>query len=253
MSLHTYNVDEIVTILKGTNIPTVLVEGKDDINIFRLIEERAAYSVKEINIIPCGGKETLFNVYKRKNEFPSKKVVFLADRDMNLFEDRTKHLKEIIWTKGYCIENDIFAGSKCLLNELLDSKERSEFKTTIKEICRWFAFEVEKYLRNEEFNVQYSIYKICKDHPSKLCSKFLMEIGFRDPGGELINDIILNYKFKLRGKQIFQVLERILISERRYSRFSKENLIEMAIKLNQKNIYINNLIKKISSVLDSIN
>ena len=253
MSLPPYNTNEIVTLLKGTNIPTVLVEGKEDFNVFRLIEERVTYSVKEINFFPCGGKKTLFNVYKRKNEFSSKKVAFLADRDMNLYKDRTKNLKEIIWTKGYCIENDIFAGSKCLLNKLLESKERSEFETTIKEICRWFAFEVEKYLRDEEFNVQYSIYKICKDHPSKLCSKFLMEIGFRDPGGELLNDIILNYKFKLRGKQIFQVLERILISKRRYSRFSKNNLIELAIRLNQKNIYINNLIKKISSVLDLMN
>ncbi|GAI24572.1 unnamed protein product, partial [marine sediment metagenome] len=89
MSLPQYNVNEIVTILKGTNIPTVLVEGKDDISVLRLIEKRVTYSLKEISFFPCGGKETLFNVYKRKNEFPLKKVVFLADRDMNLFEDRT--------------------------------------------------------------------------------------------------------------------------------------------------------------------
>ncbi len=251
MSLPPYNVDEIVTLLKGTNIPTVLVEGKDDINVFRLIEKRVAYSVKEINFIPCGGKEILFNVYRRKNEFPSKKVAFLADRDMNLFKDRTTHLKEIVWTKGYCIENDIFAGSKCLL-KLLNTKERFEFETTIKEICRWFAFEVEKYFRSEEFIVRYSIYEICRDHPSKLCSKFLAEIGFKEPDGELLNDIILNYKLKLRGKQIFQVLVRILATKDRYSSFSKDNLIEIALRVNQKNIYINNLIKKISSVLDEI-
>ena len=35
MPLPPYNVDEIVTLLKGTNIPTVLVEGRDDINVFR--------------------------------------------------------------------------------------------------------------------------------------------------------------------------------------------------------------------------
>ncbi|GAH58887.1 unnamed protein product, partial [marine sediment metagenome] len=49
MSLPQYNVNEIVTILKGTNIPTVLAEGKDDISVLRLIEKRVAYSVKEIN------------------------------------------------------------------------------------------------------------------------------------------------------------------------------------------------------------
>ena len=248
MSLPPYNVNEIVTMLKRTNIPTVLIEGVCDVKVLRFIEERAAYSVKGIDFIPCGGKEILFNVYKRKNEFPFKKVVFLADRDMNLFQDRTKHLKEIIWTKGYCIENDIFAGSNLL--KFLNKKERSEFETTIKEICRWFTFEVEKYLRGEKFNVEYSIYKICSEHSSKLCSKFLVEIGFRQPDGELLKDIIINFKFKLRGKQIFQVLERILNSKKRYSKFSKNNLIELALKLNQKNIYLNNLIEKISSVLD---
>jgi len=251
MPLPSYNVDEIVTLLKRTNIPTVLVEGKDDINVFRLIEKRVAYSVKEINFIPCGGKETLFNVYRRKNEFPLKKIAFLADRDMNLFEDRTKHLKEIIWTKGYCIENDIFAGSNLL--KLLTPKERSELEATIKEICRWFAFEVEKYIRDEEFNVRYSIYKICPDHPSKLCSKFLVEIKFKEPDEELLNDIILNYKLKLRGKQIFQALVRILITKDRYSSFSKDNLIELSLRVNQRNIYINNLIEKISRILDLIN
>jgi hypothetical protein len=249
MPLPSLNVNEIVTLLKRTNIPTVLVEGIGDFNVLRLIEERATYSVREIDFIPCGGKQTLFNVYKRKNEFSSKKVAFLADRDMNLFKDKTKHLKEIVWTKGYSIENDIFAGSKFLL-KLLKTKETLEFETTIREICRWFAFEVEKYLRDEEFNVQYSIYKICRGHPSKLCSKFLVEIGFRQPDGELLKDIIINFKFKLRGKQIFQVLERILNSKKRYSKFSKNNLIELALKLNQKNIYLNNLIEKISSVLD---
>ena len=251
MPLPPYNVDEIVTLLKGTNIPTVLVEGKGDINVLRLIEKRAAHSVKEIDFIPCGGKETLFNVYNRKNEFPFKKVVFFADRDMNLFEDRTKHLKKIIWTEGYCIENDIFAGSNLL--KFLSTKERSEFEATVKEICRWFAFEVEKYLRSEEFIVRYSIYEICRDHPSKLCSKFLVEIGFKEPDEKLLNDIILNYKLKLRGKQIFQILGRVLITKDRYSSFSKDNLIELALRVNQRNIYINNLIEKISSVLDLIN
>lgn len=251
MSLPPYNVDEIVTLLKGTNIPTVLVEGRDDINVFRFIEKRVAYSVKEINFIPCGGKDILFNVYSRKNEFPSKKIAFLADRDMNLFKDRTTHLEEIIWTKGYCIENDIFAGSN-LLN-FFSPKERSEFEATVKEICRWFAFEVEKYFRSEEFIVRYSIYEICRDHPSKLCSKFLVGIGFKEPDEELLNDIIINYKLKLRGKQIFQVLVRILATKDRYSSFSKDNLIEIALRFNQKNVYMNNLIKKISRILDLIN
>ncbi|GAI55811.1 unnamed protein product, partial [marine sediment metagenome] len=55
------------------------------------------------------------------------------------------------------------------------------------------------------------------------------------------------------GKQIFQVLVRILITKDRYSSFSKDNLIELALRINQRNIYINNLIEKISSVLDLIN
>jgi len=167
---------------------------------------------------------------------------------MSLFNDKNTNFKEIIWTNGYCIENDIFADSNLL--ELLHKEERFEFETTIKEICRWFAFEVEKYLRNENFNVKDTVYKICSDDSSKLCPKFLEEIGFKEPNGELLNDIILNYELKLRGKQIFQVLTRIFATKSKYMRFSKYNIIGLAIRSNKKNIYIGNLIKRISRILD---
>ena len=83
-----------------------------------------------------------------------------------------------------------------------------------------------------------------------LCSEFLVEIGFKEPDRELLNDIISNYELKLRGKQIFQVLARILDSKDKYSSFSKVNLIEIALRVDQKNIYINGLITKISKILD---
>ena len=66
----------------------------------------------------------------------------------------------------------------------------------------------------------------------------------------MLNYIISNYKLKLRGKQIFQVLVRILDSKDKYSSFSKVNLIEIALRVDQKNIYINGLITKISKILD---
>ena len=35
-----YSVDELVSLLKKTNLPTIVVEGSDDIIIFRHLEDR---------------------------------------------------------------------------------------------------------------------------------------------------------------------------------------------------------------------
>ncbi len=50
---------------------------------------------------------------------------------------------DIVWTKGYSIENNIYAGSA--LEELLDKDERNDFKKVLDSVIEWFAFEVEQY------------------------------------------------------------------------------------------------------------
>ena len=53
--------DEIVELLKRSSLTSVIVEGKDDMTIYRWIEEKIGIS--KANFLPCGGRNTLLKVF----------------------------------------------------------------------------------------------------------------------------------------------------------------------------------------------
>ncbi|OQY57200.1 MAG: hypothetical protein DRR08_02680 [Candidatus Parabeggiatoa sp. nov. 2] len=80
--------------------------------------------------------------YQKKSEFSHLKTAFLADQDMWLFTAIPATYADIVWTKGYSIENDIYAGST--LEKLLDKNEQDDFNKVLDSVIEWFAFEVEQ-------------------------------------------------------------------------------------------------------------
>jgi len=114
--------DEMVSYLKSSSLPTILVEGRDDEMIYDWLEER--FSSHNAFVLPCGGRTVLLAVYERRGEFSNKKTAFLADRDIWLFTAIPPEYLDIVWTEGYSIENDLYAGTN--LEVLLDSDEASE-------------------------------------------------------------------------------------------------------------------------------
>ena len=71
---------EIVSSLAHTSIPTIVVEGRDDMSILRLLEDKSG-----INVLPCGGKDCLLEVFERREQFSGLKCAFLLDRDTWIF------------------------------------------------------------------------------------------------------------------------------------------------------------------------
>ena len=98
-------VDECVAALHRTYLPTVIVEGKDDMQIYQWTERRVG--IQNANVLPVGGKETLLAVYERRNEYAHLPVAFVADKDLWLFSGIPPDYPDIIWTEGYSIENDL--------------------------------------------------------------------------------------------------------------------------------------------------
>ena len=98
-------VDELVAMLGHAELPTVIVEGKDDMRIYRWVEGRVGS--QNANVLPAGGRENLLSVYQRRNEFTHLPVAFVADRDLWLFSGIPEIYHDIIWTLGYSIENDL--------------------------------------------------------------------------------------------------------------------------------------------------
>lgn len=67
MPVQVMTVDELVASLRRTTLPTVLVEGSDDMNVYRWIEDRL--DPAQVSILTCGGRNTLLQVYERRAEF----------------------------------------------------------------------------------------------------------------------------------------------------------------------------------------
>ena len=228
----------MVSYLKRTSLPTVLVEGSDEMSVYnRYLESKI--NIENVKILPCQGRSMLLNVFKRRAEFKKAKVVFVADKDMWFFKGVPEEYDDkVIFTDGYSLENDLYIES--FFNRLLDANEARNFHDLIKELSVWFAFEVNRY---QEFD-----YILCDFHVNEICpEKFLSEsfkkrINFVEPPAHIFELVHSEYTRALRGKNLFEALIRCL-SHNRKSKYSRENLIEMGAKF--PNPRLEELVKKI--------
>lgn len=232
--------DELISTIKRSSLPTILVEGESDATIYRWIEDEIG--TFKGNILPCGGRSVVLELYRRRSEFRESQVIFLADKDMWLFTSVPLEYKEIIWTNGYSIENDLFTGGFSI-ECLFDKNEREDFMEMINSISRWFAFEVEKFKRGEypHFHNPTRIL----DSNLKLGENFLKEINFLEPCEELVEDIRRDYTIKIRGKTLLSLYVWILSNRKRKSKYGYENVIELCLKNNIEKSKLNDLVTSI--------
>jgi len=230
-------VDEIVETLKRSSLPNVIVEGVDDVMIYRWLEERMG--ICNANFFPCGGRTTLLNVYDRLSEFSHLKTAFLADRDMWLFTAIPAQYSNIIWTEGYSIENDLYADST--LENFLDRNEKAEHSLVLQSLIEWFAFEVEEFRSGRTVETSFHPNEIVPTGDTRISHRFIFNRGFVAPDNTTVNEIKANYQLKLRGHTIFQLLARYLSASKRKSKYSIKNLFEIALKSHETHRYMDRL------------
>ena len=238
-------VDEWVAALGHAEFPTVIVEGDDDMRIYRWLEERV--SNQKVDVQPVGGRKTLLSVYARRDEYADLPVAFLADRDLWLFSGIPPDYPDIIWTQGYSIENDLYAGAD--LEKLLDVHEVQEHRQLLDSIIKWFAFEVEEYLEGRDAHVDIHINRVVPPGWTEMDRDFCTCRGFRLPNEELHQEIKDEYQFKLRGKSLFEVLVRFLNAPSRGSKHNTLPLHEIALKMTPSHELMNRLIKEIDRTI----
>ncbi|MEC0106887.1 DUF4435 domain-containing protein [Paenibacillus taichungensis] len=239
--------DEVVSLLKRSSLPSIIVEGDDDVMIYRYIEEKIG--TFNANIFPCGGRKALLSIFSRRNEFNALKTVFLADQDMWLFTTIPEEHSSIVWTTGYSIENDLFASSLELFEQLLTIPEKQEMLKIIHEISRWFAFEVELYRTDQEMNINFHINEVLSEDKKTLSSTFLKRRNFSEPSKETLAEVLEDYDLKVRGKILFDLLLYFLSSPKRRSKYSRDNLLEMCLKVGNGDPYIKRLIENINQTI----
>ena len=238
-------VDECVALLRRTDLQTVIVEGTNDMQIYQWVERRVG--IQKANVLPVGGRETLLAVYKRRNEFAHLPVAFVADRDLWLFSGIPPDYPDVIWTEGYSIENDLYAGAS--LEDLLNTDEVDEHRQVLEAIVEWFAFEIEEHLAGREPRVDTHCNEIVPLGQTEIDQGFRTRRGFRSPNEELHQQIQSGYLLQLRGKSLFQILDRFLNAPGRGTNYSTVALHEIAVKMTPSHQLMDRLIGEIERTI----
>ncbi len=227
-------VDEIIETLKRSSLTTVLVEGIDDVMIYRWIEDEIG--IHNANFFPCGGRDNLLQVFERRNEFSNLKTIFVADKDAFVYVNPPENYNEIIWTNGYSIENDLYYGRG--IEQILSKKEKEVFTKSLNNFIEYYAFEIENMLNSKEHCFRNHPQHVLCDLQHTVKQEFLQQINFIKPSVEIVNNVKENYDVLIRGKSLFGLLTRILNSKNRKIKHSKASLLEHCYRTHKSEMFM---------------
>lgn len=219
-----YTQDEIVALLKSksSDIPAIVVEGKDDNMVYRWLLQEVGVSSE--HLLPCGGRNTLLQVFERRNEF-TVPTLFIADKDMYVHGDVPEKYAEVHFTEGYSLENDLYFGRA--IEQLLNKDEKADYEKARRNYVRYYASyhasQYEKFKKGEKYEFD-SPYKILTDANE-------LKNPIENPPEETFNYLWENYDLLVRGHSIFQLLQLFLSRKGRGSKYSNYNLYEICYKL----------------------
>ncbi len=252
-------VDEIIAVLTRSSIPTILVEGPDDVLVYRWLKQ----FINPMTLQPqqCFGRNNLLKIYERKDEFSNIKTVFLADKDMYLFMGIPEEYSDIVWTTGYSIENDIYAGTT-IFDDLMEEDELEKFNEIMNDIIKWFAYEVQQFLSNNSYKIDIKmLYNQTpnndetyidvkyKNDRSSFDGNLIPHNNYSPPPSSILALIQQDYKLKVRGKIIFDLLNLFFSAPKRQAKYRPEALFEMGVKPADRHPYIKKIINKINDKL----
>lgn len=243
-------VEELVNYLSKSSLPTILVEGKDDMRIYNWVKEYFD-NRHMVDVMAVGNRSKLLTIYDRREEFRHLPVAFVADRDMDyLFEEPPNRYKSIVWTEGYSIENDLYAGGESDLKKLLNQGEDLLHKRILDVIIEWFAFEVEEFSYGRQAKVGRRLKDIVPHGQTEMDESFRECRGFHPPDAAIYQQIREAYQLRLRGKFLFEMLHRFLGAHSRDPGYNLFSLYEMAFKLPNSHFWRDRLIREIEQTLD---
>ena len=221
-------VNEIVETLKRSSLTTVLVEGKDDMLIYRWMEDEIG--LENANFLSCGGRDNLLKIFDRRSEFSHIKTIFIADKDTFVYHSPPDKYKEIVWTKGYSIENDLYQGKN--IEKLLSVREKINFRISLQNFITYYAFEIEQFNKSLVYNFSNHPNQVLNDE-HKLNQDFLKDINFVKPQKTTIDYLNKEYDLLIRGKSLFALLLRFLSNRRRKVKHNKKSLLENCYKMHK--------------------
>ncbi len=218
-------VDEIVATLKKTSIPTIIVEGKEDMIVYRRIEDRLSHL--EVDFLAVGGRDKVLDIFARRSEIPkSVKVAFVADQDVWVMKEEIPDLFRdplLIFTSGYSIENDMYVDGA--LWELLYGNECDEYSQEREAFIEWYALALSRHIVDMNHTIS-----LHPDHVLKQAQRpALLALLPNETYPTALQERISNdYQRLLRGKSLLKLLVRQLSHKDRDPRHSTRSLLDHA-------------------------
>ena len=188
---------EIVDYIKRTSLSTLLVEGSNDAAIYRWLEYRLG--VFSGNLLFCPGRDVRISIYRSREMFAHGKLAWLADLDMWRFSRPPSDLGGIVFTTGYSIENDLYAGTQ--IEALLDEHERSRHTRLLGILCRWFSFEVLEYLAGRDVQTAHHVRRMVDLDAMEMHSEFATQRGYSEPDPSFVTSLLADYKLSFAGRR----------------------------------------------------
>jgi len=218
------DVDELVSYLAHTTIPTLLVEGDGDKALLRRIEQELIQ--ENIDLMPLGGKGSLQNVYVRRHELASSPVAFLRDRDECAVVDMPTDWGDYVLTAGYSIENDVI--DRAVIGKLAGA----EFPVLLKLVtlmAEWFRAVLQDYVQNgRKAEIARDVSAVLDgDALSKRSLEEVSQVALAEPFTNL--DLDHDSWRWLRGKSLLRVIHHFFSS--RDPSYGKDQLIDLSIRL----------------------
>jgi hypothetical protein len=206
----TWTEDELVAHLRNSSLPTLFVEGKGDIEVYRWIENKIG--VNKINFISCGGREQLFQLFSRRSEFPSLKCAFFADRDMYVMTEIPNHYDDIIFTDGFSIENDILDSDAIIKLMIDDQLKHLEGIGYV--LSQWFSFEGGEFIAGRPAIIDRHTNNIVTAQ-SELAQELLRAGRHRLQDDPLFQLVLSKWKALVRGHNVLHAFHRAVHWKRR--------------------------------------
>lgn len=137
--------DEVVALLSKSSLPTVVIEGNDDVVVYRKMEE--IFFESGLSVLPVGGRKNVLKIFDQLSEISTRKnLAFIADRDLWVVSSVPEEYvsKQIIFTEGYSIGNDVLRD--CNVKEVMSRFEREKFSVEVDKYAYWYSLMVRRAL-----------------------------------------------------------------------------------------------------------
>lgn len=219
----TPDIDEIIALLKKSRLPTVIVEGKDDLIIYSKLESR--FYEKDLSVFPVGGRNNVLKIFERLGELPEDaKIFFIADKDNWIITGipLEYHSEQLFFTNGYSIENDVFQDGN--IPSYMSKEEDQRFRLELRRFLSWYALALDRNITNGDEEIKLHANHILDDIREYDRLTELRE-GESFPE-QRYKELSENYQNLLRGKSLMQLAMRQLSYNGRAARHTDKGFLE---------------------------